>query len=1063
MLNPGPGAADESMDRLCGDWNLAEDPANGAGLVDSLLAFRQSRSARRPGPPPTRSAAEAAGSRSQGDAELFLAFSLNGGDEPDEADTGARPGPGLGLAPEPGADAQAAAPVPLVLPRPGERLSGFQIVGELGRGAFARVYLARQESLGNRLVALKVSRAEGDEPQILARLQHTHIVPIHSVHDDPASRLRLMCMPFLGGANLAQVLEAAGARIPEQASGHSLVEALDVVSNRLQSASGLSVSTPPLSLAQGRIAPPEALTLTPLAAGPRASRLDTLPGRASIASYARSSLGPIHSFWTRLSGRGPVLVDPSARPELSDDDHPARQFLRQANHVQASVWIVARLAEGLDHAHSRGLLHRDLKPSNVLIAGDGTPMLLDFNLATVRRIRTAEEGTKAMLGGTLPYMAPEHLDAFHPKGTTPAEAVGEAADLYALGLILFEMIAGEHPFAEPRPNLPMVETIEFLIEQRRRAPSLRAVCPEVPWSLDAIVAKCLDPDPARRYLRARDLAEDLRRFLDDLPLKYTPEPSLRERLGKWTRRHPAATSSTSVALIAIVLLLAAGITISILLNSLWGISARLKYRTFQSAFQECQLLLNTTSGPVEHLGQGIALAQKTLDSEHIETWNDRRRGEWDRWLSPSEQVLLREQTVELILLEARARTYLAGKNGSEADQREALEWAVEWLDRAEKIDPHPTPALYGDRARYLAALGLADRAARDRKREAEARPTNSRDFALLGTSLLVKRDLTRAETALKRAVALDSRRFWAWFALGYCRFEQGRYLEAAGDFAVCTAIEPRFAWPYMNRGLALACAGRLEEARSAYDSALAANPKFTEALVNRALTRLELNDVSGAKGDLQAAIDLGRKEPAVLAAMGEVLARLGRRNEAETLYAGLIRNEPDNASYRIARAVLRLNADPEGARADLRHVLDRSPRNARALYVMARLVGDNDHQAALGFADAALEADPSLFDALQFRARLRAVMGNLAAVDDVERLVQAPTGARLYNAACILSILSHTTRDRRLGDRALALLARAFEAGIGASRAPSDPDLEPLRDRPEFAALVRKFRPVRRP
>ena len=59
------------------------------------------------------------------------------------------------------------------------------IVGELGRGAFARVYLAKQENLGNRLVALKVSRAEGDEPQILARLQHTHIVPIHSVHDDP--------------------------------------------------------------------------------------------------------------------------------------------------------------------------------------------------------------------------------------------------------------------------------------------------------------------------------------------------------------------------------------------------------------------------------------------------------------------------------------------------------------------------------------------------------------------------------------------------------------------------------------------------------------------------------------------------------------------------------------------------------------------------------------------------------------------------------------------------------------------------------------------------------------
>src|SRR5262249_50205413 len=130
-------------------------------------------------------------------------------------------------------------PPPLVLPRNGDAVGGFVIVGELGRGAFARVYLAKQESLGHRLVALKVSRAEGDGPQILARLQHTHIVPIHSEHDDPHTGLRLMCMPFLGGANLAQILEAAGARMPSEVSGRSLVEALDVVSNRLQSATGL--------------------------------------------------------------------------------------------------------------------------------------------------------------------------------------------------------------------------------------------------------------------------------------------------------------------------------------------------------------------------------------------------------------------------------------------------------------------------------------------------------------------------------------------------------------------------------------------------------------------------------------------------------------------------------------------------------------------------------------------------------------------------------------------------------------------------------------------------------
>ncbi len=128
--------------------------------------------------------------------------------------------------------------LPLVFPRPGAILAGFRLVSELGRGAFARVYLAEQVDLADRPVALKVSRALGAEPQSLARLQHAHIVPIHSVHDDPATGLRLMCMPYLGGANLAQVLETTGAHLPSHTTGASLVEALDEVGGRRPSRPG---------------------------------------------------------------------------------------------------------------------------------------------------------------------------------------------------------------------------------------------------------------------------------------------------------------------------------------------------------------------------------------------------------------------------------------------------------------------------------------------------------------------------------------------------------------------------------------------------------------------------------------------------------------------------------------------------------------------------------------------------------------------------------------------------------------------------------------------------------
>ena len=104
---------------------------------------------------------------------------------------------------------------------------------------------------------------------------------------------------------------------------------------------------------------------------------------------------------------------------------------------------------------------------------------------------------------------------------------------------------------------------------------------------------------------------------------------------------------------------------------------------------------------------------------------------------------------------------------------------------------------------------------------------------------------------LRRAVGLDARRFWAWFALGLCHYDQARYAEAAADFGVCAALAPEFAWPHQNRGLALARACRLSEARAAYDQALALSPDFVEARVNRALTCLELNDPAQAAADLE--------------------------------------------------------------------------------------------------------------------------------------------------------------------------------------------------------------------
>jgi eukaryotic-like serine/threonine-protein kinase len=916
---------------------------------------------------------------------------------------------------------------PLPFPHCGDEIGGFRLVSELGRGAFGRVYLAEEARLGNRPVALKITRPEGDEPRLLARLQHTHIVPIHSVHDDPESGLRLMCMPYFGGANLAQVLEATGHNLFLNPTGLSLIEALDNVGR--PSSNDANSQTPLLRNLQDSQQPPIA------------GLLDREPNRSRT---------PVRSILKRIPWWSRSAAIPTLLSEESDPSNPNRRFLRESSFVRASVWIIARLAEGLEHAHSRGLLHRDLKPSNILIAADGTPMLLDFNLST--ETMTPDEADRAMLGGTLPYMAPEHLDAFNPRGSTPAEAVNERADIYALGLILFEMIAGQQPFPDPPPGLPLLDIVGLMTADRRGpAPSPRDLNPEIPFGLDAIVRKAIDPVPGCRHARAGDLAEDLRRFLDDRPLKFAPEPSLTERVAKWARRNPKITGATPVAVISITLIVLIGSAAWTLSHHLQQVSARLKVRVFERSFLESQFLLNIANGPAKDVGRGIGLAEDAILQAGVGqgAGND-RSGSWLKVLEPDEQDQMRGDLAELILLSTRARVYQAERSKSEAKRKTALTEAIDRLNQAEKLDPSPSQSLFADRARYHAALGQATEAAKDRARRDQTPATTGRDFYLLGTSLLVQGQPDRAEPALLKAIGLDPRRFWGWFSLGLCHYQQERFAESAGDFAVCAVLAPRFTWPWMNRGLALARAGRLVEAREAYNRAVVADPQNALARVDRALTSLELGDAASAVDDLKKAIEQGARDPSTRAALAEALARAGRRDEAFNLLADLIEADPDASLPRVVRGMIARTTDPKLAEADFRHALIHDPRDAGANLGLARLLMADDPMTALGFADRALATDPNRLEALELRAWLRGKLGDSAAIPDAERLTQTPTPHRLYNAACALALLNEARPDLNLNARALELLRRALESGFPVAGLRDDPDFRSIRSDPLF-------------
>ncbi len=240
-----------------------------------------------------------------------------------------------------------------------------------------------------------------------------------------------------------------------------------------------------------------------------------------------------------------VLLDESK-------DSSSRRHLTSLSFDQAVAWWGAILAEALRHAHERHVLHRDIKPSNILITPGCEPMLLDFNLSYQRADHRSEESgggngaSKSVeaenVGGTLAYMAPEHIEAML---TGQSRLVDQRADIYALGAVLYEALTRRS--GVNKSNIATGSRHELLrqtLELRRiPVPPLRDTAPDVTPALDNVIRKCLDPDPARRYVSAAHLSEDLRAIAADKPVRYAHEPiSSRVRRGVRLYARPVAST-----------------------------------------------------------------------------------------------------------------------------------------------------------------------------------------------------------------------------------------------------------------------------------------------------------------------------------------------------------------------------------------------------------------------------------------------------------------------------------------------------------------------------------------
>jgi WD40 repeat protein/serine/threonine protein kinase len=408
---------------------------------------------------------------------------------------------------------------PPVAPPPA-RIGDYRIVREIGRGGMGVVYEAEQVSLGRR-VALKILRWPSArdrttlerfrrEAKAAARLHHTNIVPIFEVGQE--GEVCYYAMQLIKGQSLDSVVDELRRLRTRSSRERDRRSTLAGHENAPQSTSGKPGATAGLGMVQS-------LLTEWFEQGPAVDLATrTIPDRPEDAFGSEPFLPTAPELASAMPGGA----------QLSAVESRHRAFHR------AVAQIGRQAAAALAHAHARGIVHRDIKPSNLILDTEGVVWVTDFGLAKVDEEDLTRTGDVL---GTLRYLAPER---FRGRGD-------DRADIYALGLTLYELLV-------LKPAFDSLDRVA-LSEQIRTVdpPRPRAIDPRIPRDLETIVLKAIEKEPAGRYSSATEMGEDLRRFLDDVPI-LARRLRFWERGLKWARRRPALA-----ALLAAVAVLWAGL------------------------------------------------------------------------------------------------------------------------------------------------------------------------------------------------------------------------------------------------------------------------------------------------------------------------------------------------------------------------------------------------------------------------------------------------------------------------------------------------------------------------
>ncbi|HEX7899947.1 MAG TPA: protein kinase [Planctomycetota bacterium] len=665
---------------------------------------------------------------------------------------------------------------------------------------------------------------------------------------------------------------------------------------------------------------------------------------------------------------------------------------------RALVELIRDAALAVQHAHEQGVIHRDLKPANLMVENRRV-FVMDFGLAKATSVDSSLSASGSIVG-TPAYMSPEQA-----RGGTGA--VTPASDVYSLGATLYELLAQRPPFVADE----LYALLRMVVDQDPTPP--RRIKASIDRDLETIVLKCLEKEPSRRYAAARELAEDLDRWLQGEPIFAHP-PSAFYRARKFVLRRKALIGIGAAGLVAVA------VAVGILLPS-WHHERSLK--ELAPLRTQIAVLREWVRQPFRKPEEIQRALRAEIDgvSAYIARNPDLPQGHFVR---------------------AQARLYLGELPEAEKDVREAIRldpgflpaWTLlgrvqlenyAGLLSTEAVDPFKVGAAHARAVLAEACESLRrGRVEKDPRTQIEAWGLSStRDdtvSATLADALhlrYIRNDREGAARLLDEAHRrFKSEEYSVWTArwLPYGDEKDARIRETI-------EIAPLYAPGLVARAEALADVGQLRESLQAFEDAIERDPHSAAAYIGRGLVRGSLRDYEGSIGDFTKALELDARNTSAYVYRGAARAMTGDNDGAIADCGKALDINADSVGALINRSIARRNKkDLRGALDDLARVHAINPKVPHAWTNQSGIRHDqNDLRGALEDVSRAIEADPQFLLAYKTRASYRHQAGDLGGeIEDLDRAIELSASKKLFHLRADL-----------YADRSMARLTKGDPAG----------------------------------